>query len=409
MRPLIPICCLVATLSAGVETIAARLPSQVEKTYSVGRGYAPSGRTYPYCRLLTVEMSRNADGSFDFTYRVADDQGKLLESESSQISVKTDEFKAFASICEQAWDLVSKRPQENTSGWRAELGKFHGEAASYTSTAYGYRALSIPRPGPTPNKRLFAEIPWEGVCTTLSLLSQTDEGQALLGDGKRFQAGIVKKPIALPFKEQEEIDLSGSIVGKFKAGNWDTWKMWVGSEKMDFRTLTDKERRYLLTVFARRRPQSESNVRMNCDDSVIIRLKLTDPETLKDLHDAFRVGYFSASDAADACRRATNVKLLPIAAGFLFTDKAPKKVQMDDVIVEESPGIHSASAIGSLLIGCPEFPEVVRNAAKTWEEWYGVSGHEFLEPCREWWNENRNRIEKGQYDQVTPPKTRKKP
>ena len=196
-----------------------------------------------------------------------------------------------------------------------------------------------------------------------------------------------------------------SIVDKINAGNWGNWEISVLHGAVDFRTLSDKEKQYISKAFARHGPASKAGCRMDSDVSFIVRLKLSDPETLKDLSEAFRVGYFDASDAAAVCRRVADVRLLPIAAKFLFTDKAPKKVEMSDVLVEVSPSIHSASAISGLLAVCPEFPEAVRKAVKTWDH-YDISQQDFLSIYRKWWSENRQRIEKGKYGEVTAPASR---
>jgi hypothetical protein len=394
--------CLVAALSIRVGTVAAAPEPKREKTYYTG--YAESlGKIYPYCRLLTVKMARQGNGSFEFIYQATDDQGRALESDSGSLALNAEELKAFAAICYQAWDLVYNRPETEAPGLGSvfNLETFRGRNAFYGSDAIGNSHLNIRWPSGWPDKRNYLNLPIEGVCVTLSMLSRTPEGNELIGDGEPFRAGIKTEPIATVFKEQQEIDLSTSIIKKFKAPNWLAWERWVVAESLDFRRLTKQERQYLAEVFARHPGPPESRVRMNSDTSFIVRLKLSDPQTLGDLRESFRVGYFWAADAADSCRRAANVKLLPIAAEFLFTDNAPKEVPMDDIVVDASPSIHAAAAIGGLLFACPEFPKVVRKSAETWQrsDWIG---QDFLVACRKWWNENRQRIEKEQFDKVTP-------
>jgi hypothetical protein len=401
----IPNFCFLLILLTRLGAFAAVPEHQTGRTYCVGRTDS-AGKLYRYCRLLSVDILRGPDASFELAYDVTDDQGKSLPSGSGRLALQATELEAFITICSQAWDLVYNRSEAPQPGSIAILEKFRGEAATYVCDAYGTSHLTIKWPGAPPDNPNFLSLPMEGVCVTLSLLSRTVEGEKLLGDGKRFRAGIRTEAVTTPFKEQEEIDLSGSIIKKFDAGNWDTWKMWVIYEGLDFRRLSGRERQYLSKVFARRGPPSEAKTRMNSDTSFIVRLKLSDPETLQDLREAFRVGYFDAADAADACRRAANVRLLSIAAEFLFTDKAPKEVEMSDVIVDASPSIHSAAAIGALLAVCPEFPEPVRKAAKTWEQ-YGSTSQDFLSSCRKWWSKNQQRIKNGKYNEVTAPTSRK--
>ena len=309
MHSRISILCLVLVHLTKTEAFAAAPEPLTEKTYCVGRTES-SGKLYHYSRLLSVEMLRRADASFEFTYRITDDQGKPLESKSGRLALKSKELSAFITICQQAWNLVYNRSEVPPSGSMAMLGKFHGEDALYLCDAYGTSHLIIKQFGATQDKPASLSLPMEGVCATLSLLSQTDAGKKQLGDGNRFRAGIKKEPATTPFREQEEIDLSGSIVRKFGAGNWDTWKGRVIYAGLDFGRLSDKERQYLSKVFARHGSPSGAKLRINSDASFIVRLKLNDPETLNDLREAFSVGYFYAADAADACRLSVNARVV---------------------------------------------------------------------------------------------------
>ena len=409
MRNCISFLSILLAVLPGFGALGSDAALLTEKTYCIGRTRS-LGKVYRYCHLLTAEMQRGADDAVELTYHLATDQGKPINAESGQIKLNSKEIKPFSIILYLIWDafyntgkLSSPETVAFTPGIRGGEGFFFRPDDT--------PQLDVSWPDFPPYKSGSVSFSMEGICAILSLLSQTTEGKKVLGDGKKFRTGIRKKPVTLPFKEQEEIDRISSIIRKLKVGNWEELKDGVVYNRLDFRLLSDDEKHYLAVVFARHGPASETELnsepklRMDGDPSFIVRLKLDDPGTRKELREAFRGGYYQAWDASLACRIAANVKLLPIAAGFLFTDKAPKVVQMGDQEVEASPSIHSAAAIGFLLEFCPEFPEAVRKAAKTWDRNAYISP-QFVPPCRKWWRENQQRIEKGLYDEVTAPPSR---
>jgi hypothetical protein len=400
MRNLLVLVCFFAVVTSS--TLAVGADAFSESTYFLGRADT-RGKNYDFCRRLSVKMLLAADGSCEFVYSTFDDSGKSLGSEPLKLTRR--EFRQFASISYQAWKLIGTHAKEPLGQGTFSLKKFRGENAvlsgCYDASYPTLKLWVAPLEG--------FQIPAEGVCATLELLSQTDAGKKIVGVGNPYRAGLRKQPVSMPFTEQEEIEISGSIIDRYKARDWGNWLLQVEYGKIDFRMLTKREIEYLTTKYSwGTTPRERRRIDFHSPD--VIRLKLGGPKTLQALHDSLHAAWVDGERAAEACEAAANPDLIPVAAELLFTDKpaeAPSKDFVSDVVADWRPSVHAAVAIMSLIKVCPEFPEKVRKAAKSWGRYPSDDYPDFVEPCREWWKENKDRIKRRAYSEVTPPRTRK--
>lgn len=399
MSPQLLTVCSVLVLGLSGDVLFAEGGALTEDTFYGGKKETPVGKRCRYVRHLSVEMTRDAESNLVLDYRVTDDQGTPREEETKQVRLKAEEIGPFSRILYRSWRAFSTSPKAREPGTIALLDPFRGERANYICDMYGASWVNLGKDNSPPEKRKPLSLPMEGVCATLVLLAKTEEGKPVVGDVASFRAELKAAAGDLPSpSEQEEVACSVSIVKKYGAGNWGTWEGLAQFKGIDFQLLSPREREYLKRIYPHYdEPGLGGGV------STVVRLKLDDPVTLSDLRVAFRGGYYTAYQAAEMCSQAANVKLIPLAAEFLFVEKAPKEVKMSDVIVSERPCDSAAYAIRSMLRVCPQLPEAVRQMAKRWER-SNTSWMDFLVPCRDWWQENRERMEQGRYDEVTPPK-----
>lgn len=144
-----------------------------------------------------------------------------------------------------------------------------------------------------------------------------------------------------------------------------------------------------------------SSGRMRLDtEAHELLIEMGDKQTLEETRQVYEGNSPSASFAMQRqLQNSAQPAVIPVVAVDLFRDEPAKMVSLNSEFFDYPLSVRSAEIIRNVLTNSPEFPEDVRR----WAAKFNLrETDQMRNAIREWWQVNRNQVEKRNYGAITP-------